>query len=447
MSRLGSWPFAFKAAHRKSARDRAVLGHSCAGHLDPVETMKLDLPHLIFGVAAEHDGGRGLKRRARFGLARADGDLQPHDPQHPSILLGPKPSYVGLYVRQRHDNQQLHNEPLATYTPLDRPNDPHLHRPELSGVKIWPARNGGKFEPGQVPAGLAGNLKVQTNLVTLPPGTVFRSRLTFHNLRPVELGALLWALSFGDEAAFGGNANEITKRHRLGMGKPLGLGEVTIRVTKLKTELAFSTNGAATNATADHLVCTFERHMKSDAAYGQDWRNSKQVKALLKAADPRQNTEEDLEYMVLDEYQNAKGSPARRNQNQPEIPAKYLPDYVQCDSDEKPVPTVGATVGVDSQGFGLRQPCAWVDNATAELMPIHYLPDAAVILRGRILRGRELARRWQGIVDDPALKQEALQDIVARWQAQGWWDAPPQGAAAQDAWTIYTNALNEHAET
>ena len=64
--------FAFKAAHRKSARD--LLGHSCAGHLDPVETMKLDLPHLIFGVAAEHDGGRGLKRRARFGLARADGE-------------------------------------------------------------------------------------------------------------------------------------------------------------------------------------------------------------------------------------------------------------------------------------------------------------------------------------------------------------------------------------
>ena len=402
--------FAFKAAHRKSARD--LLGHSHPGHLDPVESMKLDLAHLLFGVAAEHDGGRGLKRRARFGLALADGDPQPCAPRNPSILLGPKPTYYGLYVRQRQgDTPVPRGDPMATYTPLDRPGEPHLHRPELSGVKIWPARGPGRFNPGRVPSELAGNRKVQTTLVTLPPGTVFRSRLTFHNLRPVELGALLWALSYGEEAAFGDSANHITKRHRLGMGKPLGLGEVAIRVTELETEPTGSTSGAAAQIAATDLVRTFEEHMESDVAYGSDWRNSKQVKALLKAADPTKNTAEHLEYMTLDDYRNAKGG------------AEYLPDYVKCDSHERSVPTVSATA---SGG----QSCAWVDETIASLMAKHHENDEL-----KILRGQPLARAWKEL-SDPALKEEALRDIKARWNAKGWWD-DPSGRAARRAKQIY----------
>ena len=424
--------FAFKAAHRKSTHD--LLGHSCEGHLDPVDTMELDLAHLIFGVAAEHDGGRGLKRRARFGLARAEGEPRPCTPGHPSILLGPKPSYAGLYVRQRHDNNPLKpGEPLATYTPLNRPKEPHLHRPELAGVKIWPARGAKRFNPGPVPGNLAGNHNVQTTLVTLPPGTVFRSRLTFHNLRPVELGALLWALSFGDEAAFGNVPTAVTKRHRLGMGKPLGLGEVAIRVTGLKTEPTYSTSSAEAPVTGPELICAFKEHMESDAAYGSDWSNSKQVKALLKAADPTRNAASDLEYMGLEEYQTAKGSPVRPNQHQPEIPAGYLPDYVQCDSHEKPVPTAGATAntaGVHPQGSGPGHSCAWVDQTIAFLMDLHSENNELTILRGR-----PLANAWQEL-QDFGLKQEALQDIKARWIAQGWWDEP-QGRAARRAKQIY----------
>ena len=409
--------YAFKAAHRMSARD--LLGHSYADHLAPVETMKLDLAHLIFGVAAEHDGGRGLKRRARFSLARADGKPQPVVPEHPSILLGPKPSYVGLYVRQRHDNEPLpRNEPLATYTPLDdRPREPHLHRPELSGVKIWPARNGGEFEPGEVPDNLARNSRVQTKLVTLPPGTVFRSRLTFHNLRPVELGALLWALSFGDEAAFGDSSDNITKRHRLGMGKPLGLGEIAIRVTGMMIER--DTSACDTDATkiAHGYVRDFEAHMSS--AYGSKWSGSKQVCALLQAAAPRQDC--DFEYMTLRQYGDAKTR------------AEYLPDYA-ADSHEISLTESCQRVD-DAHEISLTESCQWVDDAIAALMNEHSEKDVL-----KILRGQPLARRWQAL-QDPALRQEALQDIVVRWQAQGWWDDPPQGRAARAAWRIYHNGL------
>ena len=401
--------FAFKAAHRKSARD--LLGHSHPGHLVPTESMKLDLAHLVFGVAAEHDGGRGLKRRARFGLARADGDPQPSRPRHPSILLGPKPSYVGLYVRQRYDNQPLpHGEPLATYTPLKRPHQPHLHRPELSGVKIWPAQDPGRFAPRPVSGDLANNRRVQTRLVTLPPGTVFRSRLTFHNLRPVELGALLWALSFGDSAAFGDNANNVTKHHRLGMGKPLGLGEVTVRVTGPDTEAACPNSGpAVATVSAAGLVRDFEEHMKSE--YGPDWSNSKQVSALLEAARPNATAASHLQYMTLKQYQSAKRD------------AEYLPDYAPSGSHEKHFPAAGTAPGGNPGGPGPAGTCPWVDETIALLMKRINEKDES-----KILRGQPLARAWEAI-EDAALKREALQDIQARWRQEGWWDNPPRGAA------------------
>ena len=364
--------FAFKAAHTASTYD--LLANSCPGHVDTVEGMKLDLPHLIFGVAAEHGGGRGLRRRARFGLARADGAPNERRPGNPSVLLGPKPGYAGIYVRQRYDNQPVpRDEPMATYTPYTPPgrSQPHLACPELSGVKVWPARHQGeeRFNPGPVPRNLAQNSRIQTDLVTLPPGTVFRSRLAFHNLRPVELGALLWALSFGDPAAFGDEPGQVTKRHRLGMGKPLGLGEVAIRVTGLQAEPVGCPEGVSSikPSNAAELASAFEMHMEHAEAYGPDWCRSVQVQALLEAATPRFTS--NLEYMVLDagkrinEFEDAKRA------------GRYLPDYAPHGSHEKsrnsrprrrtvppsgppapePALAVGATVRVSPQAReGLR---------------------------------------------------------------------------------------------
>ena len=334
--------FAFKAAHSRSTHD--LLANSNSGHRGSVGEMELDLPHLIFGVAAEQDGGRGLKRRARFSLARAGKNTEECPPCHPSILLGPKPSYVGLYVRQRHGDGQVENdEPLATYSPLEtlrREKAPdHLRRPELSGVKIWPARGAEKFTPPPIPKDPVPSKEIQTRLFTLPPGTVFESRLTFHNLRRVELGALLWALSFGEPQAFAEDGQKVTKRHRLGMGKPLGLGEVAVRVIGLKTEAARCPAGGdpTGSPTATGLVQEFENHMASDTVYGSEWRNSKQVQALLKAATPSYNPvfEFELRYMILstsiNEFRNAAAN------------GQYMPDYVEGDEKRRNLKRVART--------------------------------------------------------------------------------------------------------
>jgi CRISPR-associated protein Cmr6 len=73
--------------------------------------------------------------------------------------------------------------------------------------------------------------------------------------------------------------------------------------------------------------------------------------------------------------------------------------------------------------------CPWVDDSIARLMKQHKAKEPDT------LRGKGLASEWQAI-EDPELKAQALADIQARWQKEGWWDEPP-GGAARKAKDIY----------
>lgn len=61
-----------------------------------------------------------------------------------------------------------------------------------------------------------------TRIEPLQPGVKFRFRVHFENLKPEELGALAWVLTLPGEAG---------RRycHKLGMGKPLGMGAVALK--------------------------------------------------------------------------------------------------------------------------------------------------------------------------------------------------------------------------
>lgn len=64
------------------------------------------------------------------------------------------------------------------------------------------------------------NTNILSKLETVAKGTNFIGALRFHNLRPMELGALLWMLSLGDQE---------NGHHQLGTGKPLAFGQVNIK--------------------------------------------------------------------------------------------------------------------------------------------------------------------------------------------------------------------------
>jgi len=73
--------------------------------------------------------------------------------------------------------------------------------------------------------------------------------------------------------------------------------------------------------------------------------------------------------------------------------------------------------------------CQWIDETIARIAEnSHSNAEEA-------LRGKALAQAWSQL-DDPALKERALADIRSRWEARGWWEAPP-GKAAKKARAVY----------
>jgi len=68
--------------------------------------------------------------------------------------------------------------------------------------------------------------KQLTRIQSLKAGVRFRFRIHFDNLYPAELGALLWALTLPSEAGK-------TYAHKIGMGKPLGMGAVKLSLKSL----------------------------------------------------------------------------------------------------------------------------------------------------------------------------------------------------------------------
>jgi CRISPR-associated protein (TIGR03986 family) len=290
----------FKKAHAQSTHD--LLRNSSRDHLED----RRDLASLIFGEIADEsdaDARTGLRRRAAFDMALAPRD-SPVNAGEPTVLSAPKPSYWPIYVRQK--GRADGNKPYATYTPLSR-KEHWLARPELAGVKLWPTAKRADLvrlpPPPTAPDGQQDNLAIQTRLVAVDQGATFRGAIRFHNLKPQELGAILWALTLGDEKPLAGRAGAYWRS--IGMAKAFGLGGVSFAVTG--SDVRPNKIGA--------LVPTLEQAMEAfktwiSLAYtdeaGGDWRESVQVKALQTAGSPVAFNAEQRRHMSLQQYADGK---------------------------------------------------------------------------------------------------------------------------------------------
>lgn len=346
--------FMFKLAHECSTHD--LLGNSAGEHFCD---NRHDLPTLIFGAKADHPAG-GLKRRVAFDTAIAtlpkDKVVQPGE--NPAILLSPKPSYYPAYVRQpgiastrsrlepvstNNKNEPIF-EPYATYTPLttDRYTGklkPEHVMPELAGAKIWPAKRTVDVPPlGGPDLRIANNRAIQNRLWALPEGTKFTTTLRFHNLRRVELGALLWALTFGEAGPLNGKENLLW--HRVGMGKPFGFGALALRI--LRSDLG--PNDGSPSPILEEVLGEFTRHM--DRHYPADrkgeggWAESVQVAALRKAANPNAQRGEVLTYMALKNHSGAKKD------------GEFLPRYAAGNELPGPLPETNCQSAPSSSSSG-----------------------------------------------------------------------------------------------
>lgn len=221
-----------------------------------------DLVDCIFGYVNKEDA---LKGRVHVGNAFAN-ETVIEDNIVKGVLGQPSASYYPLYLRQVNEGK------YTTY------NDDEA---EMAGRKRYRVHAPNALTDPKY----NGNENVVTEMKPLPAGTTFKLLISVHNLRPIEVGALLSALTFhGTEGPC----------HNIGQGKSFGFGSLRIKKLELKN---FKYDEHA-------YLKDFEWEMSKfyDSNHpGELWANSDKVKALLSIAAEHADAEE-LELMDLKEY-------------------------------------------------------------------------------------------------------------------------------------------------
>jgi hypothetical protein len=256
-----------------------------ARHQQPLcESPRTDFAETLWGTAAGETGARG---RIQFEpLEVVPGTAHPLSPVV-TILNAPKPTYYPNYLVQEftpnpagQEQGRISGRRYATLMNRTPEGEPVAR---LRGWKqYWARADGAAPEHRPLVRDQRGNYNYDTATCFCPldRGTRFRGRIHVHNLRPAELGALVWVLTWGGRA---------TLRHRLGMGKPLGYGSVQMRLcvdTEARLSAADGTPVplAAIPGFADRFIELMDDWSRS--RFGTSWAERPQVRAALALADP-----------------------------------------------------------------------------------------------------------------------------------------------------------------
>lgn len=242
---------------------------------------KPDLSELIFGYTGfkhslKSDKKISLKGRVQFSSFQVINVVEPLD-EMKTTLGSPKASYYPLYIEQREGSggkvpvrkkRQGRSEKNYFYYETYHNKDA-----KIAGWKRYPVKASAIPKP-------TNNESLDSKFQPLPQGTVFCGKIRFHNLKPIEIGALISAITF--------HGNYENLFHQIGMGKPQGFGK--IRVKKIKTN---------TSQFRNFYLSVFENTMENHC--GNKWLESVQLTELLTMASNVSQKLDDrqLDYMVM----------------------------------------------------------------------------------------------------------------------------------------------------
>jgi CRISPR-associated protein (TIGR03986 family) len=185
-------------------------------YLKSLEPAKKDLAECIFGRIAEMTKNVGaIKGRVHFGHAFVN-TIPTFLESRAVTLSEPKASFYPNYIVQ----DRL---PYSTY--MDKPKD-EGGRTRLAGWKRYPVHSKSVSKLNYIQDNRSTNDNVKTIIQPMETGSEFSFKIHYHNLRPAELGALIQSIELS-------SANSVY--HKLGMAKPLGCGEVSLKI--LNTEI------------------------------------------------------------------------------------------------------------------------------------------------------------------------------------------------------------------
>ncbi len=269
---------------------------------------EIDIAEAIFGYTHEKNSlaGRISFTDARVESAK-DGIWLTKEPIHPKILSSPKPTCFQHYLVQ--DSKQNHNPnnkfELAHYaTPSNetviRGHKMYWNRGEvdLKDIKELDDEN-------------IENSKSHTKIRPIKPGITFSFRIYFENLRDFELGgAILWVLTIPGK-------KETEYRHKLGMGKPYGMGTVKILSELYKTQRTeryqklfekdswFEAVQKVPEESRNSLIKTFEEYVLVQIKYNtkvNSFSEIKRIEMLLKMMEWEEPSTKLTEYLQINEF-------------------------------------------------------------------------------------------------------------------------------------------------
>ena len=281
-----------------------------------------DLADAIFGWVEEQEKGKVIgpeKQRAgrvffsdaRF-IEAAGGLWFKEEPIVPHVLSGPKPTTFQHYLVQDGRAGQNGHHPdnkvaLAHYgTPPAET--------QIRGFKLyWHKGNKPEIE---ATATERQHPKQLTQIKPVQTGVRFRFKVHFENLRPEELGLLWWALALPGEPGK-------QYRHKLGMGKPLGMGSVALtphlfitdRIARYQTLLAGETwQEAAQPADAQPYLEALDRYLLQEQGLGarlQSVTQLERIQMLLTMLEWREGTPE---WLAKTRYMEIEHGPKKVNE-------------------------------------------------------------------------------------------------------------------------------------
>ena len=237
-----------------------------------VESSRLDLCEVMFGTVSSKRDGQSLKGRIQVGHAFAQKLVPAEELKQVEGIMGqPKASYYPLYIKQD-------KNPYKTYDTGK----------SLAGRKLYRIHIGDTTT--QLPPVNEENRNMATRFYALPAGLTFKLRINFHNLKKLELGALLSALTLHEtKGAY----------HNIGLAKCFGYGK--IEVVDIQLKIRRYNDEPAPLTTRQDYERAFEQEMDAFVAkqgeQGKKWRDTEQVVRLTNIL--REHDDKAVRLMVL----------------------------------------------------------------------------------------------------------------------------------------------------
>ena len=201
---------------------------------------KRDLCETIFGWIGNENSAKG---RVQICNALMTNTISENELKEIVGVLGaPKASFYPLYLKQSGSEYQTYESDDAC----------------IAGRKRYRIHDGDSVT--DLPGG-NGNGNVTSTLKFLPKNCTFKMRINVHNLRKVEIGALLSAITFHKTSGV---------FHNIGSAKGFGYGKLKCANLKLH---------GLNSDKEEHYLKAFEMEMNADL--GEEWRQTEEVRTLM----------------------------------------------------------------------------------------------------------------------------------------------------------------------